>query len=362
MFISAMERPVHSLTLSIHFLCWCQCFLHPGTVPCNTVFVKPFDWVMGPYHCSSCLFTVVNRSLKGLPTSLVCLQTSMFDTQSNAFLKLIKAWKRSFWCCRYFSDNTQRLKICSTVPLPILNPACSSASINSAFDWSLLSSIFSITLLWWDIRLMVLPFLQSCILPFLGIDITIDFVHCSDHILVCHILLHMVVRTVVIWSPPAYSISACMLSTLADFPHLSDCTVFSTSDWKMVPLLSLLSLSIFPYVYNILTFHIPIVNSSCILIINICLASVAFFPPLPWCMAIGVVIVYPGCDWSGMAFCVILFMIFTGESWACVTQWHPSPLQALATASILPLCWSALAMYMWSFTYLFSSSALAIGW
>ena len=53
-------------------------------------------------------------------------------TLSKAFLKSMKTWYRFCWCWRYFSHRILRLKICSVVLLPALNPACSSAIISSA--------------------------------------------------------------------------------------------------------------------------------------------------------------------------------------------------------------------------------------
>ena len=49
-----------------------------------------------------------------------------------------------------------RLNICIVVLLPALKPACSSAIITSACGWSLFRTIFSMTLLGWLIRPMIL--------------------------------------------------------------------------------------------------------------------------------------------------------------------------------------------------------------
>ena len=48
---------------------------------------------------------------------------------------------------RYFSHRILRLKICSVVLLPALNPACSSTIISSAWGLSLFKITFSMTLL-----------------------------------------------------------------------------------------------------------------------------------------------------------------------------------------------------------------------
>ena len=47
----------------------------------------------------------------------------------------------------YFSHRILRLKICSVVLLPALNPACSSAIISSACGLSLFKMILNMTLL-----------------------------------------------------------------------------------------------------------------------------------------------------------------------------------------------------------------------
>ena len=68
-------------------------------------------------------------------------------TLPKAFLKSLKTWYRFCWCWRYFSHRILRLKICSVVLLPALNPACSSAIISSAWGLSLFKITFSMTLL-----------------------------------------------------------------------------------------------------------------------------------------------------------------------------------------------------------------------
>ena len=68
-------------------------------------------------------------------------------TLSKAFLKSVKTWCRFCWCWRYFSHRILRLKICSVVLLPALNPACSSA-INQK-SWSLpMSAPGKLLVLW----------------------------------------------------------------------------------------------------------------------------------------------------------------------------------------------------------------------
>ena len=58
---------------------------------------------------------------------------------------------------------------------------------------------------------------------------TKDWVQGVDRSPVCLILLQIVVRAVITSSPPAWTSSAGMLSTPADFPFFNDRTAASTS-------------------------------------------------------------------------------------------------------------------------------------
>ena len=58
---------------------------------------------------------------------------------------------------------------------------------------------------------------------------TKDWVHEVGHFPVCQILLQIVVRTVITSSPPAWTSSAGMLATPADFPFFNDCTAASST-------------------------------------------------------------------------------------------------------------------------------------
>ena len=89
------------------------------------------------------------------------------------------------------------------------------------------------TLLGWLMRLTVWYFWHCCRLPFLGSVMMKDWVHGVGHSSVCQILLQIVMRSVITSSPPTWTSSAEMLSTLADFPFFNDCTAASTSLWRM---------------------------------------------------------------------------------------------------------------------------------
>ena len=74
---------------------------------------------------------------------------------------------------------------------------------------------------------------QCCRLPFLGSVMTKDWVNGVGHSPVCQILLLIVVTAVITFSPPAWTSSAGMLLTQADFPSFNDCTAASTSRRRM---------------------------------------------------------------------------------------------------------------------------------
>ena len=65
---------------------------------------------------------------------------------------------------------------------------------------------------------------------------TKDWVHGVGHSPVCQILLQIVVRAVITSSPPAWTSSAGMFSTPADFPFFSDCSSIVTRRQQGSPL------------------------------------------------------------------------------------------------------------------------------
>ena len=77
---------------------------------------------------------------------------------------------------------------------------------------------------------VVLALLQ---VAFLGSVMTKDWVHSVGHSPVYKILLQIVMRAVIMSSPPVWTNSAGMLSTPANFPFFNDCTAASTSLRRM---------------------------------------------------------------------------------------------------------------------------------
>ena len=67
----------------------------------------------------------------------------------------------------------------------------------------------------------------------MGSVTTKDWVHRDGHFPVCQLLSQIVVRSVITSSPPAWTSSAGMLLTPADFPFFNDYTAASTSLQRM---------------------------------------------------------------------------------------------------------------------------------
>ena len=108
-------------------------------------------------------------------------------------------------------------------------PTCSSARIFSACGFNLFCMIFSMTLLEWLMRLIFRKFWHCCRLLLWESVITKDWVHRVGLSLACQILLQIVVRAVITSSPPAWTSSAGMLPTPADFSFFNDNNAASTS-------------------------------------------------------------------------------------------------------------------------------------
>ena len=93
-------------------------------------------------------------------------------------LSVIPCQKR-FWTLRrhgtHFADvegavhiRIWRMKICSVMLLPTLNPACSAVIISAAWDLRLFKMTYSLTKLGWMVGVIVLNSWLSCRLPVSG--------------------------------------------------------------------------------------------------------------------------------------------------------------------------------------------------
>ena len=104
--------------------------------------------------------------------------------------------------------------------LTALKPACSSAMIFSTCGVNLFSMIFSMTA--WMADEADWQFCHCCWLPFWRSVMTKDLGHRVGHSPVCQILVQIVTSAVINASPPAWTSSAKMLTSL-----LHDCTAAS---------------------------------------------------------------------------------------------------------------------------------------
>ena len=95
-----------------------------------------------------------------------------------------------FWNSLAFSVMQQMLAIWSLVPLPLLNPAWTSASLWFAYYWRLAWRILSITLLACEMSAIVWWFENSLALPFFKTGRKTDLFHFCDHCWVFQIWWH----------------------------------------------------------------------------------------------------------------------------------------------------------------------------
>jgi len=79
-----------------------------------------------------------------------------------------------FWNSLGFPMIQRMLAVWSLVPLPFINPACTSGSSQFMYCWSLAWRILSITLLAFEMSANVWQFELSLALPFFGIGMKTD--------------------------------------------------------------------------------------------------------------------------------------------------------------------------------------------
>ena len=148
-----------------------------------------------------------------------------------------------FWKFLAFSMIQQMLAIWSLVPLPFLNQAWTSGSSQVTWCWSLAWKILSITLLVWEMSVIVQWFKHSFVLPFLGIWMRIDLFQSCGHCWVFHICWHIEYSTL---TPPSLRIlnssagiispPLVLLATVLPKAHLTSDSRMSGSKWVITPL------------------------------------------------------------------------------------------------------------------------------
>ena len=85
------------------------------------------------------------------------------------------------WNFLAFSMIQQMLVIWSLVPLPFLNPACTSGSSQFTYCWSIVWRILSITLLAYEMSAIVQWFEHSLVLLFFGTGMKTDLFQSCGH-------------------------------------------------------------------------------------------------------------------------------------------------------------------------------------
>ena len=115
---------------------------HPWRTPTDVRNQLPIS----PFKNTALVASVYRFSIRDIRLLLtlyffIVAMRAWCHTLSKAFLKSINTWYKLCWCSRDFSQRTRRLKICSTVLLPGIKPACSSAIISAACGLSLFKMI-----------------------------------------------------------------------------------------------------------------------------------------------------------------------------------------------------------------------------
>ena len=96
-----------------------------------------------------------------------------------------------FWNSLAFSTFQRMLAIRPLVPLPFLNPACTSRSSQFMYCWSLTWRTLSFTLLSCEMSVIVWWFEHSLALLFFGIGMKTDLFQSCDHCWVFQICWHI---------------------------------------------------------------------------------------------------------------------------------------------------------------------------
>ena len=164
-----------------------------------------------------------------------------------------------FWNSLAFSMIQQMLAIWSLVPLPFLNPDCTSGSFCFMYCWSLAWRILSIALLACEMSVIVWQFEHSLALPFFETGMKADLFQSCGHWWVFQISWHIESSTFTvsyfrIWTSSTGISSPPLALFIVMLPkaHLTSCSRMSGSNWVTTPLW--LSRSLRPYL-----------DSSCIL-------------------------------------------------------------------------------------------------
>ena len=125
--------------------------------------------------CPAYIFLRSQVRWPGIPISLRIFHSLLSSTQSKEEKQML------FWNSLAFSTIRHILVLWSLVPLPFLNPGCTSGSSQFMYCWSLAWRIFSITLLACEMNAIVRWSEHSLALSFFGMGMKMDLFHSCHH-------------------------------------------------------------------------------------------------------------------------------------------------------------------------------------
>ena len=160
------------------------------------------------------------------------------------------------------------LAIWSLVPLPFLNPVCTSASFQFTYCWSLAWRILRIILLPCEVSTIVL-FQHSSALPFFGIVMITDLFQSCGHFWVFQICWHVEYSTFTassfrIWnnSTGVPSLLLALFIVMLLKAHLISHSRMSGSRWMIIPSWLSRSLRSLLYSSSVYSYHLFLISSA----------------------------------------------------------------------------------------------------
>ena len=174
-----------------------------------------------------------------------------------------------FWNSLAFSMIPWMLAIWSRIPLPFLNPACTSGSSQFMYCWSLAWRILSITLLAWKMSTTVGYFEHSLALPFFRTEMKTDIFQSYGHYWAFQIWWHIECSTFTassfrIWHSSAVIQSPSLALFIVMLPKacLTSHSRMSGSRWVTTPLWLSRSLRPFLYSSSVYSCHLFLISSA----------------------------------------------------------------------------------------------------
>ena len=165
------------------------------------------------------------------------------------------------WNSLAFSLIQQMLAIWPLVPLPFLNPACTSGCSQFTSCWSLAWRILSITFLACEVSTTVWQFVHFLVLPFFGIGMKTDLLQ-YGYCWVFQICWHTECSTLTASSFRIWNSLAGIPSPPLAKAHLISHSRISGSTWEATPLWLSGSLRAFLYSSSVYSCHLFLISSA----------------------------------------------------------------------------------------------------